>query len=960
MQTQNQNTIDLSVPQHISNVVLLEKYAKGEERTPADIFGRVAHALASKEKKRSKFEGEFLFALKSGFIPAGRILSAAGSGINSTLMNCFVQPIGDSFSEKCNRTGLPGIYTALQEAGETMRRGGGVGYNFSEIRPKGSLVKGTQSSASGPVSFMRVFDKSCATVESAGNRRGAQMGVLNCNHPDIREFIGAKRIEGELTNFNVSVGIFDAFMEAVEQGDTWKLVHVAEPSAMQMEKGAYYENGVWVYEVVNARDLYDEIMELTYDYAEPGTLFLDRINLENNLRSIGEVITATNPCGEQPLNFYGCCDLGSVNLAQVVVNAFTAEATIDWELLKKLVTLGVRMLDNVLDLTFWPLEQQRNEAMNKRRIGVGFTGLGDALIFLRTKYNSEKGRTIAAMIAEEMRNAAYRASIELAKEKGAFPLFDAEKYLQGPFIQRLPNDIKADIRKYGIRNSHLLSIAPTGTLSLALCDNASNGIEPPFSWFYDRNKREQNGSQSTFRVYDHAYRVWLAKGEDGNGGSADVLPDYFVSALEMSAQDHMGMMQAVQPFVDTSISKTVNIPEDYPFEAFKNLYMEAWKGGLKGLATYRPSSVRGAVLVAPTTAKKEEKPDFDDTDPDRRVKLDKLPEPALASLRWMKRPKLAGGNPSWTYMVNRPDGRDFAVMVGHVEGVNGESPQMLEVWVNGQEAPRGLGAIAKSLSMDMRSQDTAWLKAKLESLQRVAGEDGFMMPCPFEGEEKWMASSVAALATIVKARCEQLGVFKEEGATPILDALMSNKEPKTGTDGTMSWAVDISNPATGDDLCMFLKELVLPDGTRRPYSVWLAGSYPRALDGLCKSLSFDLRVFDPAWVGAKLRQIADFNEVRGDFFGKVPGSDKSENQPSTVAYMAKLIIHRFCMLGILDSDGFPVQDLGFFYKDSEGQVADQKPKFTPGKVCAECNAPAVIRKDGCDFCTACGAVGSCG
>lgn len=957
---QAKTIIDLSIPQLVSSVVLMEKYAKGEEKNAADIFGRVARALAEKELDRSRHETTFGFALANGFIPAGRILSAAGSGIKATLANCFVAPIGDSFSEHCDRTGNPGIYTTLKEAGETMRRGGGVGYNFSAIRPKNSLVRGTQSMASGPVSFMRVFDKSCATVESAGNRRGAQMGVLNCNHPDIREFIGAKRIAGELTNFNVSVGIYDAFMEAVEQDATWKLVHEAEPSAMQMANGAYFENGVWIYEEVSAVTLYNEIMALTYDWSEPGVLYLDRINLENNLRSIGEVLDATNPCGEQPLPAYGCCDLGSVNLARMVKKRFTPDAEIDWDLLKQLVTIGVRMLDNVLDITFWPLEQQRIEAMNKRRIGIGFTGLGDALIFMRTKYDSPEGRALAAKISEVMRDAAYRASIELAKEKGSFLLFDAEKYLQGPFIQRLPEDIKADIRLYGMRNSHLLSIAPTGTMSLAMADNASNGIEPAFSFFYDRNKREQDGSQSTFRVYDHAYRAWLAEGEDGNGGSEDCLPEYFVSALEMSAQDHMAMMMVVQPYIDTSISKTVNVKADYDFESFKGLYLAAWKGGLKGLATYRPSAVRGAVLVVPTTPKIEEKPDFDDSDPDRRVKLDKLPEPALASLRWKKRPKLAGGNPSWTYMVNRPDGCDFAVMVGHVEGVDGASPQMLEVWVNGQEAPRGLGAIAKSLSMDMRSQDTAWLKAKLESLQRVAGDDGFMMPCPFEGEEKWMPSSVAALATIVKSRCEQLGVFKAEGATPILDALMSNKEPKTGADGTMSWAVDINNPATGDDFCLFLKELVLPDGTRRPYSVWMAGSYPRALDGLCKSLSFDLRVFDPAWVGAKLRQISDFTEVRGDFFGRIPGSEKSENQSSTIAYMAKLIIHRFAMLGILDSDGFPVQDLGFFYKEAEGNVLVQEPKFTPGKVCAECAIPAVIKKDGCDFCTACGAIGSCG
>jgi len=948
--------IDLNLPQSISVDVLMEKYAKGDEKSADEIFVRVARAVAKAEKNPAKFEAEFLSALRDGFIPAGRIMSAAGSGINATLMNCFVEPIGDCFAEVCETTGNPGIYRALWEAGETMRRGGGVGYNFSPIRPKNSLVKGTQSYASGPVSFMHVFDKSCSTVESAGSRRGAQMGVLDVSHPDIREFIRAKRTPGSLTNFNVSVGVSDAFMRAVEKGESFKLVHKATPSQMQIDNGAYQEGDVWVYEVVDAVELYREIMELTFDFAEPGILFLDRMNEENNLRSIGECLSATNPCAEQPLPAYGCCDLGSVNLARVVKNVFTAEAQIDWALLKRLVTTAVRMLDNVLDITFWPLEKQRIEAMNKRRIGLGFTALGNALIFHCIKYNSEEGRAKAVEIQEFMRDNAYRASIELAKEKGAFPLFDADKYLQSPFIQRLPDDIKEGIRKYGIRNSHVLSIAPTGTLSLAFCDNSSNGVEPAFTWSYPRNKRMPDGSTATYNVMDHAYRVWLA-----NGGSADALPDYFVSALEMSAQDHMAMLQVLQPYVDTSISKTVNVPEDYPFEQFQNLYMLAWKGGLKGLATYRPSAVRGAVLVAPTEVKKEEKPDFDDSDPDRRVKLDKLPEPALASLRWNKRPALPGGNPSWTYMVKRPDGHDFAVVVGHVESVSGGKPQMLEVWVNGSDAPRGLGAIAKSLSMDMRSEDTTWLKSKLESLQRVSGEDGFEMPCPFDGSVKYMPSSVAALATVVKARCEQLGIFEGESASPIHDALMSPKEPKTGADGTMSWAVDVTNPATGDDLCLFLKELVLPDGTRRPYSVWLAGSYPRVLDGLCKSLSFDMRVVDPAWVGAKLRQIADFSEVRGDFFGKVPGSEKSENQPSTIAYIAKLILHRYQMLGVLDAEGQPVQELGFFYKEST-EAAGQEPHMVEmkGSLCVECNKLTVIRKDGCNFCTACGAEGSCG
>lgn len=951
----HESAIDLSIPQTISTDVLLEKYAKDGETTQEEIFARVAKALASIEKEPGQWEEAFLYALRGGFIPAGRIMSAAGTGIRSTLMNCFVQPVGDSFLG-VDENGVPGIYPALSEAGETMRRGGGVGYDFSAIRPNGSLVKGTRSDASGPVSFMHVFDKSCATVVSAGGRRGAQMGVLRVDHPDIRSFCRAKREAGVLTNFNVSVGVTNAFMQAVAAGETFKLVHAAEPSEEQKRKGAYFEDGLWVYQIVDANELYDEIMQLTYDFAEPGVLFIDRMNEENNLAGLGEVLRATNPCAEQPLPSYGCCCLGSINLAVLVLQPFTAKAAMDWEQLRYLVKTAVRMLDNVLDLSFWPLEQQRSEAMAKRRIGIGFTGLGDALLMLRSRYDTPEAQRLAAKIAEFMRDVAYEASIDLAQEKGAFKIFEAAGYLQSPFIQRLPKKLKARIRESGIRNSHLLSIAPTGTISLAFADNASNGIEPPFSWWYPRNKREADGSTKQYKVMDHAYRVWLAQ-----GGSEEQLPDYFVTALSISAASHMAMLEAVQPYIDTSISKTVNVPEDYPFAHFKSLYMDAWKAKLKGLATYRPSDVRGAVLVAPSNEKQqEEKSDFDESDPDRRLILDKVPEPALASLRWKKRPQLTAGNPSWTYMVNCPGGQDFSVMVGHVEAENGGKPQMLEVWINGSEAPRGLAAIAKSLSMDMRSEDTHWLKAKLEALQRVSADDAFDMPCPFDGEIKRMPSIVAAMAYVVRARCEQLGVFEDDKPSPIFAALMSAKEPKTGTGGTMSWSVDVLNPATGDDLCMSLKELQMPDGSRRPYSVWLSGNYPRTLDGLCKSLSFDLRVVDPAWVGAKLRQIASFCEVRGDFFAKVPGGEKSVSQPSTVAYLAKLILHRFEMLGILDSDGQPLEQLGYFHQEGQTVSAGANKPSSGYKDCPECSRYSVIRKDGCDFCTSCGYQGSCG
>jgi len=590
--------------QPISRDVLTEKYLKPGENGLEDIYRRVARALASvePEAQRAKYEALFLDNLRAGAIGAGRIMSAAGTSIQATLINCFVQPVGDCI-QGVDSEGYPGIYEALREAAETMRRGGGVGYDFSRIRPRGAEVKGTASMASGPCSYINVFDQSCSTVESAGARRGAQMGVLRIDHPDVLDFITAKRTPGRWNNFNVSVGMLDAFMQALDDDLPWELVHRAKPGAVLIAQGASQRaDGMWVYQTLAARELWDTVMRSTYDFAEPGILFLDHMNQDNNLRYC-ESIEATNPCGEQPLPSYGCCDLGPIILPRFVRHPFGFDGVpeFDFEAFEKSVATQVRALDNVLEVTFWPLPQQRAEAAAKRRIGVGFTGMGNVLAMLRLRYDAPGGIEMAARIARCMRDAAYAASVALAREKGAFPKFDADGYLApGTFASRLPLELQQAIRTHGIRNSHLLSIAPTGTVSLAFADNASNGIEPPFSWMYRRKKRESDGSTTDYAVEDHAWRLYREL-----GGDVEQLPDYFVSALEMPAHSHIAMMKAVQPFVDTAISKTVNVPADYPYEDFKGLYQQAWRAQLKGLATYRPNAILGSVLevqASPTGA----------------------------------------------------------------------------------------------------------------------------------------------------------------------------------------------------------------------------------------------------------------------------------------------------------------------------------------------------------------------
>ena len=537
------------------------------DKTIADSWRRVARAMAAAENDPDMWEDRFYAAMEDfRFLPAGRILSGAGAQRNVTLFNCFVMgTIPDDMS---------GIFDALKEAALTMQQGGGIGYDFSTLRPKGAPVRGVGADASGPLSFMDVWDAMCRTIMSAGSRRGAMMAVMRCDHPDIEAFIEAKREPGRLRMFNLSVLVTDAFMDAVREDAAWELRF----------DGTTYRS-------VPARALWDKIMRATYAFAEPGVIFIDRINRRNNLHYC-EDIRATNPCGEQPLPPYGACLLGSVNLARMVEAPFTEAARIDTDALDALVRVAVRGLDNVIDISRFPLPAQQEEAQAKRRIGLGITGLADALIQCGARYGGASAVTLTEEWMRTIRRAAYLASVDLAREKGAFPLYDAEKFLAGESIRELDEDVRLAIADHGIRNALLTSVAPTGTISL-YADNVSSGLEPVFSFHYSRLVTHPDGSRHEEEVSDFAYREFHRR-----FGADTALPDAFVDAQGLSPRDHLVMQATVQKYIDSSISKTINCPESIAFDDFKDIYLQAFELGCKGCTTYRPNDVTGAVLTA--------------------------------------------------------------------------------------------------------------------------------------------------------------------------------------------------------------------------------------------------------------------------------------------------------------------------------------------------------------------------
>ena len=560
------SSFSTSIAEQIWNMKYRLKDGDGTmiDSTVQDSWFRVAKALAKVEKEPLFWEKEFYSALEDfKFLPAGRILAGAGTGRSVTLFNCFVMgTIPDD---------MGGIFDMLKEAALTMQQGGGIGYDFSTIRPKGADVKGVAADASGPISFMDVWDSMCRTIMSAGSRRGAMMATMRCDHPDIEEFISAKEDPARLRMFNLSVLVTDPFMKAVKDETSWDLVF----------KGK-------VYKTVQALDLWNKIMRGTFEFAEPGVIFIDRINQMNNL-AYCEEIAATNPCGEQPLPPYGACLLGSINLARFVTNPFELNATIDIESLSKIVKTAVRMMDNVVDVSRFPLEAQANEAIAKRRIGLGVTGLADALLMMGLRYGSEDAVSKTEEWLHQIARTAYLTSSEIAKEKGSFPLFDVDNYLSSKSLLGMDKDVRASIAENGIRNALLTSIAPTGTISL-YAGNVSSGIEPIFAYSYNRKVLQKDGSHLEEEVMDYAVQMWREKYGEKE------FPDYFVSAQTLDPIDHVRMQSAAQKWVDSSISKTINCPVDIDFNSFKEVYMEAWNTGCKGCTTYRPNDVTGSVL----------------------------------------------------------------------------------------------------------------------------------------------------------------------------------------------------------------------------------------------------------------------------------------------------------------------------------------------------------------------------
>jgi ribonucleoside-diphosphate reductase alpha chain len=688
---------------------------KDADGTPRDItvedtWRRIARDLAQAEKDPSGWEETFYDALSDfKYLPAGRITAGAGTARRVTLFNCFVMgTVPDS---------MGGIFDMLKEAALTMQQGGGIGYDFSTIRPKGADVLGVSADASGPLSFMDVWDAMCRTIMSAGSRRGAMMATMRCDHPDVEDFIAAKSDAARLRMFNMSVLITDPFMDAVKADGAWDLKFNDK-----------------VYRTVQARDLWNRIMKATYEFAEPGVIFIDRINAANNLNYC-ETIAATNPCGEQPLPPYGACLLGSINLARLVTDPFEAEAELDETALQKLVATAVRMMDNVVDVSKFPLEAQAREAQAKRRIGLGVTGLADALLMLGLRYGSDEAAAQTESWLKAIARASYLASVDLAKEKGAFPLFDADAYLASGNMAQMDDDVRDAIRTYGIRNALLTSIAPTGTISL-YAGNVSSGIEPVFAYAYTRKVLQKDGSRKEEEVIDYAVQMWRDKFGDKE------LPDYFVNAQTLAPLEHVKMQAAAQKWVDSSISKTINCPEDISFDTFKEVYMEAWDTGCKGCTTYRPNDVTGSVLSV-----------SEDTKADKPVPVAEGGEVVYMS-EPLDRPSELEGN---TYKVKWPDSEHAIYITINDIVLNGHR-RPFEVFINSKNMEHFAWTVALTRMISAvfrRGGDVSFVVEELKAVFDPRG--GAWMG------GKYIPSILAAIGGVIEQHMIATGFIAGEG-----------------------------------------------------------------------------------------------------------------------------------------------------------------------------------------------------
>ena len=676
--------------------------------TVEDTWRRIARALAVVEKDTDHWENEFYGALEDfKFLPAGRITAGAGTARKVTLFNCFVMgTIPDS---------MGGIFDMLTEAALTMQQGGGIGYDFSTIRPKGALVTGVAADASGPLSFMDVWDSMCRTIMSAGSRRGAMMATMRCDHPDIEDFITAKSDAARLRMFNVSVLVTDPFMQAVKANGSWDLVFDGK-----------------VYQTVKARDLWNKIMRSTYDYAEPGVIFIDRINKANNL-GYCETIAATNPCGEQPLPPYGACLLGSINLARLVKNPFEAGADLDVDGLSKLVATAVRMMDNVVDASEFPLLQQAQQAQAKRRIGLGVTGLADALLMTGLRYGSDEAARQTDRWLHAIARAAYLASVELAKEKGAFPLFDADPFLASDAMMQMDEDVRDEIRTHGIRNALLTSIAPTGTISL-YAGNVSSGIEPVFAYAYTRKVLQKDGTRTEEEVVDYAVQMWRDK-----YGEAD-LPDYFVNAQTLAPLDHVKMQAAAQKWIDSSISKTINCPEDISFDDFQGVYMQAYETGCKGCTTYRPNDVTGSVLSVSESS--EAAPEAD-----QGADVIYMAEP-------LDRPQALEGN---TYKLKWPDS-EHAIYVTVNDVIINDHRRPFEVFINSKNMEHFAWTVALTRMISAVFRRGGDVSFVVEELKAVFDPRGGAWV-----QGKYIPSILAAIGGVLEQHMIAIGFLEGEG-----------------------------------------------------------------------------------------------------------------------------------------------------------------------------------------------------